>query len=348
MDFKEQIKQLSEHVGKNKDACATEEATKTSLILPFIEVLGFDYRNPYEVIPEYICDKRINRSEKIDYAIMKEGKLVILIECKKCKEDLTPADVGHLRKYYQMASSKFGVLTNGANYKFFTDLDKTNKMDEEPFLDINMLDLQDNQIEMLNKFQKSNFKVDSILKSAEDTKKINILRKKIFDEFTEPSKEFVKFFTRKIYSGQFNETVCEIYTELMKKSLKNFFTEKEMIEKVIKMLEKDGRSKPSTTLPPSGNISVTFRDGEIINRKNVTDTFVECIEKIGFEKIMDLKIISSGIPLISKIKEERPQRQIGEFWISTNSSTNSKASILNKINRELDLKLKIEIYSQQP
>lgn len=42
MDFKDQIKQLSDRVIKLKDQIATEEATKNAFIMPFIQMLGLD------------------------------------------------------------------------------------------------------------------------------------------------------------------------------------------------------------------------------------------------------------------------------------------------------------------
>ena len=352
MDFKETILKLSEKVGKNKDACATEEATKTSLILPFIKALGFNIEDPHEVVPEYICNKMGNKSERVDYAILKESNPIILIECKHCKEDLSLEHVGHMKRYYQMASSKFGILTNGVNYKFFTDLDETNKMDEKPFLDINMLDLQVNQIEMLNKFQKSNFNVEEILESAKKLKYTNKLKKIIAKEFETPSPDFVRHFTKQIYDGVITASVLEYFSELTKKSLKEYLTEKitERLTEVIKREEEgDDEEEDKIINPNLRKVSVTFIDGTVINCNRVVDTFVDSIKKIGrFEEIIGLGINSSGIPLISKSQNnEKQQRQIGEFWISTNSSTIQKASILNRINRELELGLKIEIYSQQ-
>ena len=52
MDFKDQIKVLGERASKLKESIATEEATKTAIILPFIQSLGYDIFDPTEVIPE--------------------------------------------------------------------------------------------------------------------------------------------------------------------------------------------------------------------------------------------------------------------------------------------------------
>jgi hypothetical protein len=82
MDFKDQIKQLGERIVQVKDKILTEEATKNSLIMPFIQALGYDIFNPLEVVPEFTCDIGTKKGEKIDYAIFKNGQPIILIECK--------------------------------------------------------------------------------------------------------------------------------------------------------------------------------------------------------------------------------------------------------------------------
>ena len=64
MDFKDQIKQLSERIVRLKDNIQTEEATKTALILPFLQALGYDVFNPLEVLPEFVSDigtKKVRR-----------------------------------------------------------------------------------------------------------------------------------------------------------------------------------------------------------------------------------------------------------------------------------------------
>ena len=161
MDFKDSIKQISERIDTLKANLPTEEATKTALIMPFINALGYDVFNPLEVLPEMCCDIGTKKGEKIDYAIMRDGEPIILIECKHWEQDLNLHD-NQLLRYFNVSKAKFGVLTNGITYRFYTDLSEPNIMDEKPFLEINMLDLKDTQIEELKKFHKSYFDVDMI------------------------------------------------------------------------------------------------------------------------------------------------------------------------------------------
>lgn len=141
MDFKDSIKQISERIDTLKANLPTEEATKTALIMPFINALGYDVFNPLEVLPEMCCDIGTKKGEKIDYAIMRDGEPIILIECKHWEQDLNLHD-NQLLRYFNVSKAKFGVLTNGITYRFYTDLSEPNIMDEKPFLEINMLDLK--------------------------------------------------------------------------------------------------------------------------------------------------------------------------------------------------------------
>lgn len=162
MDFIDQVKQFSKRVESLKDGLSTEEATKTAIIMPFFSLLGYDVFNPEEFVPEYTADVGIKKGEKVDYAIMSEGLPVILIECKWIGEPLEKHD-SQLFRYFGTTKAKFAILTNGQYYRFFTDLEEANKMDEKPFLEINILDIKENQVVELKKFHKSQFDINNIL-----------------------------------------------------------------------------------------------------------------------------------------------------------------------------------------
>ena len=114
-----------------RDSIQTEEATKTSLIMPFFSLLGYDVFDPNEFVPEFTADVGIKKGEKVDYAIVNEGQPVILIEAKWVGEKLDRHD-SQLFRYFGTTCAKFAILTNGVIYRFYTDLDEQNKMDEKP------------------------------------------------------------------------------------------------------------------------------------------------------------------------------------------------------------------------
>ena len=213
MDFIDCCKQLAERVSKLKEQIATEEATKNAFIMPFIQMLGYDVFDPTEVIPEMDCDLIKKKGEKIDYAIMKDGEPIILIECKHWQQNLSLHD-NQLQKYFVASKAKFGILTNGIIYRFYTDLVKENIMDSTPFLEINMETLRDSQIEELKKFHKSYFDIDNILSTANELKYIYELKKSVKEEFASPSPDFVRFFAKKAYEGIITQKILDQFTEI--------------------------------------------------------------------------------------------------------------------------------------
>ena len=240
MDFKDSIKQLSERIESIKGNLLTEEATKTALIMPFISALGYDVFNPLEVLPEMHCDIGTKKGEKIDYAILRDGEPIILIECKHWQQNLTLHD-NQLLRYFHVSKAKFGVLTNGIIYKFYTDLEATNKMDEKPFLEVNLLDLKEEQIEELKKFHRSYFDVGSILSTASELKYMGELKTAIGKEFASPSPEFVKFFGKQVYEGQFTAKVLDQFSVLVKRTIGNYIND--MISDRLKAAIKDNGSQ---------------------------------------------------------------------------------------------------------
>lgn len=142
MDFKDEIKNLGERVDKLKNQIATEEATKNAFIMPFIQTLGYDVFNPLEIVPEYVTDIGTKKGEKIDYAIFKDDQPTILIECKHWAQNLNLHE-GQLLRYFHVSKAKFGILTNGVTYRFYSDLVEQNKMDEKPFLEFNINEIKE-------------------------------------------------------------------------------------------------------------------------------------------------------------------------------------------------------------
>lgn len=253
MDFKDQILQLAERIQKQKDSIATEEATKTAFIMPMIAALGYNVFNPFEVIPELDCDLIKKKGEKIDYAIMKDESPIILIECKHCKQDLNLHDT-QLQKYFVASKARFGVLTNGIEYRFYTDLEKINIMDEKPFLIVDMLELSDADIEQLKKFHKSYYNEEDVLSTANELKYTTEIKSILNNEFSSPTPEFVRFFARQAYtSGQITSKVIDMFTPLVKKSISSIIND--IISDRLNTAIKNGE-QTSDTLQMPDNTSI--------------------------------------------------------------------------------------------
>lgn len=223
MEFLEKLNALAAKIRQQGATIQTEEATKNAFVMPFINaVLGYDVFDPTEVIPEYVCDVGTKKGEKIDYAIMKGGEVQILIECKKIGEPLNVNHAAQLFRYFHVTNARISILTNGQVYKFFTDLDAPNKMDEKPFLELDLLDIDEHVVPELQKLTKSAFDVESIISAAGELKYVGQIKKEIAAQFANPSDEFVKFFATKVYDGIITQKVRDQFGILTRKATVQF------------------------------------------------------------------------------------------------------------------------------
>lgn len=224
MDFIDQIKQFSKRVESLKGSLSTEEATKTSIIMPFFSLLGYDVFNPDEFTPEFTADVGIKKGEKVDYAILNNGEPTILIECKWIGEPLDKHGA-QLFRYFGTTTAKFGILTNGQIYQFFTDLEETNKMDIKPFLEIDILNLKDSQVAELKKFHKQNFDIETIFDTASELKYSNEFRALFSAQLQAPTDDFVRLFLANTYEGKCTQKVIDKFKPILKKTLNNYIAE---------------------------------------------------------------------------------------------------------------------------
>jgi predicted type IV restriction endonuclease len=170
MDLIDHLQNLAARAEQTGDSLTNEEATKMALIAPFIQALGYDIFNPTEVKPEFSADlPGIKQGERVDYAVLENGQPKILIEAKPYRTDLKSAEKGQLSRYFQATHARIGILSNGRQFLFFSDLDRQNLMDEKPFAEIDLADLKAAPLEQIKQLSKSMFDLDTLQGSLEVT-----------------------------------------------------------------------------------------------------------------------------------------------------------------------------------
>jgi hypothetical protein len=224
MEFADRIRELAKQAETRKAHSTTEEATKMSLIAPFIATLGFDVFNPLEVCPEFTADVGVKKGEKVDYAILRDSKPVILFECKAVGNDLDKLTPAQLSRYFHVTEAKFAVFTDGIRYQFFSDLDNLNKMDHRPFLDFEITSTDDATIAELDKFHRENFDEDRIRSAAVELKYLRGIKRKLEEEWINPSDEFVKHFILAVYDGRLTQATKEQFTPLVRQAFHVFIS----------------------------------------------------------------------------------------------------------------------------
>jgi len=268
MDFLEKILNLANKIKQQGSVIETEEATKNAFVMPFIHnILGYDVFDPTEVKPEFICDIGTKKGEKIDYAIMRDGEIQVLIECKKIGEPLNINHASQLFRYFHVTNARISILTNGQVYHFYTDLDAPNKMDEKPFLEFDLLNIDDNLLPELKKITKTAFDIESIINAAGELKYVSQIKKIISNQFTVPEEDFVKFFASRVYDGMLTPKVKETFTVLTKKATAQFLNDQinERLKSAITgSLDKNNESNEEKVLTENVNeIEVQTTEEEI-------------------------------------------------------------------------------------
>lgn len=230
MDDQNELMQKLRDVGKRAESqlelLQNEEATKTALVMPFISALGYDVFNVRDVMPEFTADVGTKKGEKVDYAILKDGRPVILFECKKAGTDLDEVVASQLYRYFSVTPARIGILTDGIIYRFYSDLEEANKMDSRWFFEFDIRKLNEKHIEELSRFRKQTFDIDTLLSTASDLKYKRAIKRLLNEEWQNPSEEFIRAFASRAYSGRLTAKVMESFSSLVRSALHEFVTDR--------------------------------------------------------------------------------------------------------------------------
>jgi len=279
MAFTDDIAKLSEQVRKRLEHIQGEEATKQSLILPFFSSLGYDIYDPTEVKPEYVSDaatKKAGQFEKVDYAIRLNNSVVMLVEAKAANEKVSSHD-GQLRRYFTWTqTAKVGIVTNGTEYRFFTDLRADNLMDEDPFLSFNVLDYTTKDLDNLKFFHRDNFDPAAITIHAEEIVYTKSITKLVSDLLRNPSEDFISLLLRaaKLTDSRITSKVIEKFKPIVKKSIQNSLVDL-MTRSLSQEIQAEPEVSPTETLLDSEIESTDTSENKIITTPEELEAFAK-------------------------------------------------------------------------
>ncbi len=322
-DFKVKIAQLADRVNSLKTQIQTEEATKNAFIMPFIQLLGYDVFNPLEVVPEFTADLGLKKGEKVDYAIFLNNKPILIVECKKWRDE-SDAHSSQLFRYFHTLDCKFALLTNGVDFRFYTDLNKVNVMDEKPFLNFKITDIKDYQIDELQKFHKSQFSEERILNTASRLKYESEIKSILKKEFEIPTDSFLKHFVSQVYDGRATEKVMADFREIFIRSSSIFLQEyiKDRINLVFES------NLPTAAIAETPNVAIesalqTEGESSQSGAERVIDTTIEEIEAFyAVKSILRVKFDSKRIIMrdaqsyCSVLLDDNNRKPICRFWFN--------------------------------
>ena len=150
---KTKILELQSKLKSKNSQPNTEEATKQWFVMPLLVALGYD---PYssDIIPEFTSDVGIKKGEKVDYALQINNQPVAIVECKQLNVTLSDKHISQLYRYFTILDVNIAILTNGDDYWFFTDSQKENVMDLEPYFRIKLSEATSDEIDKLEQYSK--------------------------------------------------------------------------------------------------------------------------------------------------------------------------------------------------
>ncbi|MBR0484682.1 MAG: type I restriction enzyme HsdR N-terminal domain-containing protein [Oscillospiraceae bacterium] len=291
-DFKSYLKRLKKMAVQLPDL--TEESTKTALIMPFFSMLGYDVFDASEFMPEFTCDVATKKGEKVDYAILKDGEPVILIEAKRAGMKLQKQQQGQLYRYFSVNRCRIAVLTNGITYQFFSDLNAPNIMDDEPFLSFNLLE-DDPALytSAVSQFCKDKFNIKNVISKAVFQKYSKVVQKTLKEDMIFPSDELVKYFLSRpeVKTGsRITSQMIEKYREATAEAMQKIFNlSAEEFQTDINPVSQDAEMTETPVVLPEPKNPVTL------------ETISETIQKIGQNEIPDFRCQTEDTPDFYKI-----------------------------------------------
>lgn len=222
MDFIDQLQALAKCVERRDGDIASAEETKKAYVIPFIEALGYDVLDPTEVLPNFRADVGCKKGENVDYAILIDDKPTLLFACISCDSDLSDAHAAQLRKSFHAASARIGVLTNGKAYYFYSDFEKQYIMDAEPFMRLNLLNIDELMISEVKKLSKSSFQSDQIIAAANRLKYIREIKDVLFEQSASPSVELIRLLAGQMVLGALPQQMFDRLAPIVREAFRQF------------------------------------------------------------------------------------------------------------------------------
>ena len=327
MDLIDNLRSLAARVDNLLEHTQTEEATKTAFVMPFINALGYNVFDPTEVIPEYTADVGTKKGERVDYAIMKDGRPVMVFECKHAASELTDEHASQLYRYFTTTDTRFGVLTNGVVYRFFSDLDERNRMDERPFFEFNILNFTPHTVEELKRFTKQSFDLTGTIEAATDLKYTKEIKRVLADQTRRPYDDFVMFILSQVYKGMRTKAVREQFADLTKRAFDQFINDR-INDRLKSALE---REEASESVPEEAE-SVAETPDEPEEDRSVVTTMEEIegyhIVKFVLRDMVDPKriVMRDQKSFCTVILDDNRNKNICRLWFN---SANKQVGIID-------------------
>ena len=223
MSIELKLASLAETAKRVRHTLESEEATKTALVLPFLMALDYNVFDPTEVVPEFRADVGVKPQERVDYALIRDGQPIILIEAKQANVPLSDRQhLTQLFRYWNATPVKIGILTNGIEYRFYGDTDNDNLMDAKPFLTVNITRMTPRDVASVSAFSKYNYNLEDTAKLSEELYYQDAIRKVMIEACEDPQTPFARWMMTRTYEGLKTASKVEWFKDQIRTALKDF------------------------------------------------------------------------------------------------------------------------------
>jgi hypothetical protein len=251
-----------------EEKCTNEAQTRTYLIEPMCEMIGYSRIDDKDMLTEINAGWG-QKNDKADLGLIIKGKKPeIIIECKKLGKKLTDKEASQLNSYFSNTDgSKIGILTNGLEWRFYTEYQEKNKLHHNPFLTIDFTEIDDSKIEQFAQFHKSATDIDIIVGEAQDTFFLEGFNDALSEELLNPSDDFIKAIFARMPGKRMNDAI---------KDKLRFLINSNSIQQVLpRLIEEESKS---------GNVVITT--GEELQIYHAVKTIIiNSLKKVDFSRI---------------------------------------------------------------
>lgn len=224
-EFNRRVRAHADHIQKVSALCTTEETTKQALILPLLDILGFSAYDPSKVRAEHFSDfPGAKISERVDYALFCNAVPVMFIEAKAHHQPLTN-HCPQLSRYFNATPEvSIAAITNGQEWRFFTDLVHKNVMDEKPFLTMDLAKPSDDDALQLLRFHHDQFQPDALRALAEESIYLNEFKQVLTVLLKDCDLDFVKYVAgraqiQRTFTARFLEAMQPLVKQALAQSI---------------------------------------------------------------------------------------------------------------------------------
>ena len=230
MSFNQSLTLLQQQVQRFKHQVPNKEAAKLAFVIPFLECLGYDVRDPYEVKPGFSLGTDSEAAKRVDFCVMVNNAPAFLLACENPNLPLVVSQ-SPLPESFATFPCKFAILTDGIEYQFYSDLEQDGQLDDLPFFSLDLENISTTQADDLSRFQKHIFNTKEILVAVTTLKFRRDLKEALYQELVNPSEEFIFHILKSIKIGRVTQKLIEAYRPDVKECIRE--TLEELVDDMI-------------------------------------------------------------------------------------------------------------------